>query len=65
MHRVALDSAAKAFGAETKLNNDFDFFELLRHNGELAARRFLDAHFDDIGKRSSVDLSSELPAEQG
>ena len=50
MHRIALDGAAKTLSADTKLNNDYDFFEMLRQNGRRAARRFLDEHFDDIGR---------------
>jgi NTE family protein len=45
------------------MNTDYDFFELLRTNGRRAARRFLDAHFDDIGVRSTVDLRAEAHAE--
>ena len=32
-------------------------------NGKRAARRFLDAHFDDIGVRGTVDLQAEVKAE--
>jgi len=62
VHRVALDSNAK-FTADTKLNNDFDFFFMLHEHGRRAARRFLDAHFDDIGRRSTIDLRAEVRAE--
>jgi NTE family protein len=50
--------------AESKLNNDFDFFQLLHKTGVRAARRFLDAHFDDIGVRSTLDLAAEVKAER-
>ena len=50
--------------ADTKLNNDYDFFDMLRQNGRRAARRFLDAHFADIGVRSTIDLRAEVRAEQ-
>jgi hypothetical protein len=33
----------------------------LRKRGQRAARRFLDTHFNDIGRRSTIDLM--LPAE--
>src|SRR5262245_46793371 len=65
VHRIALDGSAKELGADTKLNNDYDFFEMLRENGRRAARRFLDAHFDDLGVRSTIDLRGEVRAEQG
>ena len=63
MHRIALDSSAKNLNAASKLNTDYDFFELLRNNGRRAARRFLDEHFDDIGHRGTVDLQAEVGAE--
>jgi NTE family protein len=63
MHRIALDGEAKTLFADSKLNNDYDFFEGLRQQGRRAARRFLDAHFDDIGVRSTIDLQEEARAE--
>lgn len=63
MHRVELEVFAKALGATDRLNTDYDFFEMLRDNGRRAARRFLDAHFDDIGVRGTVDLAAEIKAE--
>ena len=36
---------------------------MLRTNGRRAARRFLDAHYDDIGVRSSVDFEAAPAAE--
>jgi NTE family protein len=63
VHRIVLDSQGKNYSPDTKLSTDYDFFELLRDNGRRAARRFLDAHFKDIGVKSSVDLSSELQPE--
>ena len=61
MHRIVLDSAGTRLDASSKLATDYDFFEMLRANGRRAARRFLDAHFDDIGRRSTIDVL--LPAE--
>jgi NTE family protein len=63
VHRVVLDGEGKAYTADTKLSADYEFFEMLRDNGRRAARRFLDAHFDDIGVRSSVDLHGEVQSE--
>jgi NTE family protein len=42
----------------SRLNTDYDFFEMLRTNGRRAARRFLDAHYDDIGLRSSLEFEA-------
>jgi NTE family protein len=61
-HRIVL---SEAYSADTKLSTDYDFFRMLRNNGRRAARRFLDAHFDDIGERSTFDLEAEARAEWG
>jgi NTE family protein len=62
-HRIALSDGEKAYSADTKLSTDYDFFRMLRTHGRRAARRFLDAHFDDIGVRSTFDLGAEARAE--
>ena len=63
VHRIAL--ANNGLPGDSKLNNDFDFFQMLHRAGRRAARRFLDAHYDDIGVRGTVDLKSEVRAEWG
>jgi NTE family protein len=64
MHRIALDEgSAQELNSESQLNTDYDFFEMLRDHGRRAARRFFDAHFDDIGVRGTVDLANEVKAE--
>jgi NTE family protein len=63
VHRIALDQAFKKLTADSKLNSDYDFFVMLRNGGRRAARNFLDAHFDDIGRCSTVDLAAEAHAE--
>jgi NTE family protein len=63
MHRIALDPSAKHLDAEGRLNNDYDFFEMLRNTGRRAAQHFLAAHFDDVGVRGTIDLQEEVRAE--
>jgi NTE family protein len=63
VHRVALDSAFKELTADSKLDSDFAFFELLRNGGQRAGQDFLSKHFDDLGVRSTVDLAAEAQAE--
>jgi NTE family protein len=63
VHRIVLDRFGTHFDARSKLSTDYDFFEMLRVSGQRAARRFLDQHFDDIGKKSTVDLRAEAQAE--
>jgi NTE family protein len=62
IHRIILDRDGKNHTAASRGSNDYDFFQLLHDNGRRAARTFLDAHFDDIGVRSTLDLRSEAQA---
>ena len=63
IHRISLDATFKKLDAGSKLNSDFDFFEMLKKGGQRAARNFLTEHFDDIGVRGTVDLQAEAHAE--
>jgi NTE family protein len=63
VHRIALDSAFKELTADSKLDSDFAFFELLRNGGQRAGKDFLNRHFDDLGARSTVDIAAEAQAE--
>lgn len=69
MHRIAADPLIETLSASSKLNAEWSFLTDLRDAGIAAAKDFLDAHFDDIGERPTLDLSAELradilPAEQ-
>jgi NTE family protein len=64
VHRIVLEGLGERFSSSSKLRNDLESFELLRKLGHRAARRFLDAHYVDIGVRSSVDLKAEMAAER-
>jgi NTE family protein len=63
VHRIVLSGLGERFSAAGRLRNDYESFELLRKLGQRAARRFLEAHYDDIGIRSSVDLKAEVRSE--
>jgi NTE family protein len=65
VHRIDLGIFGRKLTPASRLNVDYDFFEMLHRAGRRAARRFLDAHFDDIGVRSSIDLRAEMRAEGG
>jgi NTE family protein len=54
-HRISTGLLAE-LGASSKLNAEAAFVGMLRLEGRRAASRFLDAHADDLGKRSTVDL---------
>ncbi len=63
MHRVVLDAFDEELDPMGPVNIDYEFFEMLRDRGRDAARRFLDAHFEDIGIRETMDLADEVQAE--
>ena len=63
LHRVVMADTGETFDPHSRLNNDFEFFERLQKLGQRATSRFLEAHFDDIGKRSTIDDGAALPAE--
>ena len=65
VHRIVLEGLGERFSSASRLRNDYESFDLLRKLGHRAARRFLDAHYEDIGVRSSIDLKAEVYAERG
>ena len=54
-HRIVSDKLAE-FGASSKLNAESPFLHLLKDEGRRAAEEFLQAHGEDLGKRSTEDL---------
>jgi NTE family protein len=60
VHRIVLEGLGEQLSSATKLRTDFESFGILRKLGQRAARRFLDAHYAQIGKESSVDLAAEV-----
>ena len=64
VHRIDLGFVGRKLTPQSRLNTDFDFFEMLHRVGRRAGRRFLDRHFDDIGARSTIDLRDEMRAEK-
>ena len=51
---------ALSHAARSTLKTDYEYFETLRKLGQRATRRFLDAHFDDIGRLSTIDVVDEI-----
>jgi NTE family protein len=60
MHRIALSEALTDIDASSKLTAKWEFFEMLKTAGQKAARTWLKLHFDDIGKRATIDLRQEF-----
>ena len=59
IHRIASD-AMTDLGASSKMNAEWEFLTMLRDEGRRAATGFLDAHANDIGRRSTFDIDSLL-----
>jgi NTE family protein len=59
LHRILMADFGAPAPASGTLNTAYHSLETLRKAGQRAARRFLDAHFDDIGRRSTIGLASE------
>jgi NTE family protein len=53
----------EASGAPATLNTEYQTFARLHKLGQRAMRRFLDSHFDDIGRRSTIDMPQEAARE--
>jgi len=59
IHRISADGL-KPLQASSKVNAEWRFLTHLRDIGRRAAEDWADAHFDDVGVRSSVDLRAEF-----
>jgi NTE family protein len=60
IHSIRSDEEMCRLGVSSKLNADRAFLHHLRDRGRLHAERWLAAHFDDVGQRSSVDVRAEF-----
>jgi NTE family protein len=60
MHRIDADAAFKDLSASSKINAEWAFLEYLRDLGRTAAEDWLEESFDQVGKKSTLDLSEEL-----
>ena len=63
LHRIVMQELPEDVGTRSTLKTDYEYFEMLRKLGQRATRRFLDAHFDDIGRRSTIDMVETVEAE--
>jgi NTE family protein len=56
LHRIVLPHVGGGLDTpRSKLKTDYEFFQTLHKLGQRAARRFLDEHFDAIGRNSTMD----------
>jgi NTE family protein len=54
LHRILIEEMGEGYRAPSTLTTDYQAFEMLHKLGQRATRRFLDAHFADIGRRSTI-----------
>ncbi|MGA7326791.1 MAG: patatin-like phospholipase family protein [Rhodomicrobium sp.] len=59
IHRISSEIMTD-LGYSSKLNAEWAFLSMLKDEGRRAAETFLDAHGDDLGHRSSLDLDALL-----
>jgi len=60
LHVIEAQTELNKFGAASKMRSDYDFFVQLREIGRNAAQKFLDAHYDDVGIKATLDLQETL-----
>jgi NTE family protein len=53
LHRILMEEMGET---PSTLTTDYQTFEMLRKLGQRATRRFLDSHFADIGRRSTIEI---------
>jgi NTE family protein len=60
LHVIEDEERMRKFKLSTKLNGDWDFLMTLKQYGREAAEAWLSAHFDKLGRESSVDLRARF-----
>lgn len=65
IHNLSEDQALAPLGIGTDLNTDLAFFERLFDVGRSAAERWLGAHVEALGERSTVDLRALFEGDEG
>lgn len=65
VHPVRADDMMKDFSVASKFETDWDFLVKLRDVGRAGMKLWLETHFDNIGKKATVDLHEEFLAEKG
>ena len=56
VHRIEAEEDIKPLGASSKMNAEWDFLRHLFDVGRFAADAWIGENFDDLGKRSTVDI---------
>ncbi len=64
VHMIGDENSLRPLGASSKLNAEGAFFRLLFDRGREAASNWLQVHFDDLGKRSSLNIREIFQGEE-
>jgi NTE family protein len=59
MHSIAADEVMIELGVNSKLNADWEFLQHLRDIGRRHTEAWLNANYDHLGERSSVDIRQQ------
>ena len=59
IHRISSEMMVE-LGYSSKLNAEWQFLCMLRDEGRRAGETFLNAHHEDVGRRSTFDLDELL-----
>ena len=60
IHSLRADDVLSDLSSASKMYTDWSFLQELRERGRAAASAWLELHFDDIGKRQTVDLRAQF-----
>ena len=60
IHMIGAEAHMKEFGASSKMNSDPEFLGYLKELGRSQADKWLETTFDQVGKRTSIDIKSYL-----
>jgi NTE family protein len=60
VHRIEATDQLNPLSASSKMNAEWEFLTHLRDIGRESAKAFLDANYDDLGERSTIDLVQEF-----
>lgn len=60
IHSISNDDVMLELSPASKFNPDINFLNHLKQEGQKSAEAWLDNHFDDIGKTSSIDIREQF-----
>ncbi|MCS5711590.1 patatin-like phospholipase family protein [Candidatus Berkiella aquae] len=60
IHSIRSDEEMATHSVSSKMNTDWQFLKHLKDKGREVAKQWLDNHFHDLGKKSSIDIDKEF-----